>query len=157
MIPEDGGTIKLPSMQCLPAQEASRNKYRCCTYVTTEALYIEKTVYKQIGIRVGTITEDGSTIKLPLMQCLPAQEASCDKYGYCTYTTTGVLYIGQTANTQQQIQIPVGTIMEDGSTTGTPAVCYLHAQEARRDGYTNMTYTEAGGTTGTPAVHYLHV
>ena len=46
MITEDGGTIKLPSMQCLPAQEASRDKYGCCTYAITEVLYIGKTTYK---------------------------------------------------------------------------------------------------------------
>ena len=44
----------------------------------------------------------------------------------------------------------------DGGTTGTPAVCNLHAQEASRDGYASMTHTEAGGTTGTPAVRNLY-
>ena len=51
---------------------------------------------KQIRILVGTITEDGGTIKIPLMQCLTAREASRNKYGYCTYTTTEALYIGTT-------------------------------------------------------------
>ena len=44
----------------------------------------------------------------------------------------------------------------DGGTTGTPAVCNLHAREASRDGYPSVTHTEAGGTTGTPAVCNLH-
>ena len=42
-IMEDNGTIKIPSMQCLTAQEESRNKYGCYTYATTEALYIGTT------------------------------------------------------------------------------------------------------------------
>ena len=49
-ITENGGTIGLPSMRCLPAREASRDKWRCCTYATTEALYIGKTAYKWIQI-----------------------------------------------------------------------------------------------------------
>ena len=40
---EDRGTIKIPLMQCLTAQEASHNNYRCRTYATTEALYIGMT------------------------------------------------------------------------------------------------------------------
>ena len=48
------------------------------------------------------------------------------------------------------------TYTEAGGMTGTPAVCYLHAQEASCDGFTSTTYTEASGTTGTSAVHYLH-
>ena len=59
--------------------------------------------------------EDGGTIGLPLMQCLPAQEASRDKYGCHTYATTEASYIGKTAYTQRRIQIPVGTNMEDGT------------------------------------------
>ena len=54
----------------------------------------------------------------------------------------------------------------DGGTTGTPAVCYLPAQEASRDDGssvqrdnvvpdTNMDIKMDGGTTGTPAVRYL--
>ena len=42
-ITEDGGTIKIPSMRCLTAQGASRNKNGCCTYAMTEALYIGTT------------------------------------------------------------------------------------------------------------------
>ena len=40
---EDGGTIKIPLMQCLTAREASRNEYGCCTYATTKASYIGTT------------------------------------------------------------------------------------------------------------------
>ena len=32
------------------------------------------------------------------------------------------------------------THTEAGGTTGTPAVCYLHAQEASRDGYQYDAY-----------------
>ena len=53
--------------------------------------------YKWIRILVGTITEDGGTIKIPLMQCLTAWEASRNKYGCRTYTTTEALYIGTTS------------------------------------------------------------
>ena len=52
--------------------------------------------YKQIRILVGTIMEDGGTIKIPLMRCLTAREASRNKYGCCTYTTTEASYIGMT-------------------------------------------------------------
>ena len=52
--------------------------------------------YKRIWILVGTITEDGGTIKIPLMRCLTAQEASRNEYGCCTYATTEASYIGTT-------------------------------------------------------------
>ena len=48
---------------------------------------------KQIRTLVGTITEDGGTIKIPLIQCLTAQEASRNKYGCCTYAMTEASYI----------------------------------------------------------------
>ena len=51
---------------------------------------------KQIQILVSTITEDGGTIKIPLMQCLTAWEASRNEYRCHTYTTTEALYIGTT-------------------------------------------------------------
>ena len=46
---------------------------------------------------VGMDMEDGSAIKTPLVQHLPAWEASCDKYRCYTYTMTEALYIGKTA------------------------------------------------------------
>ena len=39
-ITEDSGTIKIPLLRCLTAQEASRKEYRCHTYAMREALYI---------------------------------------------------------------------------------------------------------------------
>ena len=78
-------------------------------------IYREDSLQMDRNTYVGTITENGSTIRLPLMQCLPAQEASRDKYGCHTYATTEASYIGKTAYTQRRIQIPVGTNMEDGT------------------------------------------
>ena len=60
----------------------------------------EDNLQMNINTYVGMITEDDGTIELPLMQCLPAQEASCDGYGCCTYVTTEALYIGKTAYKQ---------------------------------------------------------
>ena len=150
-ITEDSGTIEIPSMQCLTAREASRNKYRCHTYATTEALYMGTThlqtntdtsrynygrrwhhqntfdtmpnslrsrpqqvrmsylydnrsvVHRDNSLQmdtntyVGTITENGGTIGLPLMRCLPAREASRDEWRSRTYATTEASYIGKTA------------------------------------------------------------
>ena len=147
---EDGGTIKIPLMQCLLAREASHDKW-CCTYAMTKALYIgittlqtntntswygygrrwhhrntfdampnssrskpqqvrmlylcdnKSVVHRDNSLQmdtntyVGTITENDGTIGLPSMQCLPAQEASCDKWRCHTYATTEASYIGKTA------------------------------------------------------------
>ena len=56
----------------------------------------------------------------------------------------------------------------DGGTTGTPAICNLHAREASRNGDAvvrrdnvvsniNIDVGMDGGTTGTPAVYNLHI
>ena len=65
---EDSGTIKIPLMRCLTAQEASRNEYGCRTYATTEVLYIRTTsLQTNTNTYVGTIMENSGTIELSLM------------------------------------------------------------------------------------------
>ena len=53
----------MPSVQCLPSQEANHDKYGCCTYATTEALYIRKTAsVPNMNTNVGI---DGAATKAP--------------------------------------------------------------------------------------------
>ena len=90
-----------------------------------------------VGMDGGAATMEESSARR-----LSAQEASRNGDGAV-----------QQDNLVPNINIDVGM---DGGTTGTPAVCNLHAREANRDGYPSMTHTEAGGTNGTPAVCNLH-
>ena len=63
-ITKDNGTTKSPLVQCLPSQEANRDKYGCCTYATTEASYIRKTVsVPNTNTNVGM---DGTATNAPL-------------------------------------------------------------------------------------------
>ena len=64
------------------------------------------------------ITEGGGTIKIPLMRCLTAREASRNEYGCYTYATTKVLYIGTTA--YKWIQIPTSVRLQK---TAAPSDC----------------------------------
>ena len=67
-------------------------------------IHRDDTLTNDTNTYVGTITENGGTIGLPSMRCLPAREASCDKWRCRMYTTTEALYIGKTA--YKWIQIP---------------------------------------------------
>ena len=71
-------TAALPNhLGAMPTiSEASRDKYRYCTYVTTEALYIRKTAsVPNTNTNVGI---DGAATKAPSAQHLFAREATGD-------------------------------------------------------------------------------
>ena len=65
-------------------------------YNDRSVVHREDSLQMDTNTYVGTIMENGGTIKIPLIQCVTAREASRDKYGCCTYATTEALYIGTT-------------------------------------------------------------
>ena len=66
----------MPLVQCLLSQEANHDKYGCCTYATTEALYIRKTAsVPNMNTNVGI---DSAATKAPSAWHLFAREASGD-------------------------------------------------------------------------------
>ena len=90
----------------------SRNKYRCHTYTTTEASYIGKTVSKQIQIRRYNYgIRRHYWIAFDAMST-NSRSWSHDKYRCRTYAMMEASYIGKAV--YKQIQIRVGTIMENG-------------------------------------------
>ena len=60
MIMKDGGTIEIPRCDAYQLEKLAVTNNRCRTYAM-EALYVGKTVCKQI--LVDTITEHGGTIE----------------------------------------------------------------------------------------------
>ena len=83
-------------MQCLTAQEASRNKNGCCTYATTEALYIGTTTL-QTNMNTSRYKYGRRWHHQNTFDAMPnSSRSSRNKYGCCTYATTEALYIGTT-------------------------------------------------------------
>ena len=92
-------SVELPVTRSRSAKQNADTKPASLPFESMEHFWCETsqfTLQTNTNTYVGTITEDGGTIKIPSMQCLTAQGASRNKNGCHTYATTKASYIGMT-------------------------------------------------------------
>ena len=93
-----------------------------------------------------------------VLRCQPARRANHDESDNLDHGGASKAHLvrrplAQIANRDRSNRMNTHDNMEDGGTTGTPAVSNLHALEASRDG--SHDDMEAGGATKAPSVRRL--